>query len=78
MTELDPLQHLREQPLPVVPAQLSAQIRERAHAELRPPSSVARALALAAVVLLSVAHLGWTVAFLTKMHTPAAATRATP
>jgi hypothetical protein len=80
MTELDPLQHLRELPLPVVPEQLSARIRERAHAELRSRSSaerpLRRALAFAAVVVLCAGHLGWTVAFLTKMNAPVIATRA--
>ena len=75
MTESDPLGHLRELPLPVIPEQLSAQIRKRAHAELRPPRTVTRALALAAVVVLAVAHLGWTVGFLSKMHAPAVAAR---
>jgi ferric-dicitrate binding protein FerR (iron transport regulator) len=80
MTEPDPLQHLRDLPLPAVPEHLSARIRERAHAELRAerhPATpagrpVARALAVAAVVALCVSHLGWTVAFLTKMHAPSA------
>src|SRR5262249_25150721 len=76
MTESDPLRPLRELPLPVVPEQLSAQIRKRAHAELRPPNPVARAFALAAVVVLCVARLGWTVGFLTKMNAPAVAIRA--
>jgi hypothetical protein len=83
MTEPDPLQHLqhlRDLPLPAVPESLSARIRERAHAELRsehhPAKPVARpvtrALAVAAVVVLCVSHLGWTVAFLSKMHAPPA------
>src|SRR5262249_27972238 len=72
MTESDPLLKLRALPLPEVPAALTAKIKERAHAELRSPRttehSVARALAVAAVVALCVSHLGWTVAFLAKMH----------
>ena len=84
MTEPDPLRHLRDLPLPAVPEHLSARIRERAHAELRSEvrpakPSVARVLAVAAVVAVCVSHLGWTVAFLTKMHAsyaPAVATRA--
>lgn len=83
MTESDPLPKLRALPLPDVPPAVTAKIKEQAHAELRSvrssEHSVTRALAVAAVVALCVSHLGWTVAFLAKMHalsSPAVAARA--
>jgi hypothetical protein len=82
MTESDPLLKLRALPLPEVSPAVTAKIKEQAHAELRSARStqhsVARALAVAAVVALCVSHLGWTVAFLAKMHAlsaPAVAAR---
>jgi hypothetical protein len=78
MSDDDPLRRLRELPLPPLAAELSARIRKDAHRRLstgqraRGTEKQRRAwsgvLAAAAVVLLCVSHLGWTVAFLTRMH----------
>ena len=68
MTELEPL---RDLPLPEIPRAISARIRREAHLRLAAPSRgrVAwRALGTAAIIAFCVSHLGWTLAFLTRIH----------
>lgn len=75
MNERDLLRPLRDEPLPVVPAELSARIRGAAHERLARPRKrrhAANAWATAAVVFLCLSHVVWTVAFLTRVQVPAA------
>jgi hypothetical protein len=80
MSHQEPLRPLSELPLPAIAPALSASIREEAHRRLaaahenrrraRRPRSAFGVFTAAAVVVLCVSHLGWTVVFLTRMHEP--------
>jgi hypothetical protein len=80
MTEEDPLKALRDLPLPDIAPGLSAKIRGEAHRRLRAgarsatgPRGTASRLLHAAVILVCVSHLGWTLIFMQKVQVPAAA-----
>ena len=76
MNERDLLRPLRDEPLPVVPAELSARIRSSAHEPLARSRRRRRAVnswATAAVVFLCVSHVVWTVAFLERVQARTAA-----
>jgi hypothetical protein len=80
MSNQEPLRRLRELPLSPIAPEISARIREEANRRLAAgrenrggPGSSRSAFgvfAVAAVVVLCVSHLGWTVVFLTRMHEP--------
>ena len=67
----DPLEPLRALPLPEIPRPTTAHIRREAHLRLAAPSrrlAAWRALGTAAIIAFCVSHLGWTLAFLTRIH----------
>jgi hypothetical protein len=71
MTDFDPLEPLRELPLPEIPHATTARIRDEAHRQLSASSakrSAWRTLSTAAVIVFCISHLGWTVAFVSRMH----------
>ena len=75
MNEEELLKPLRDEPLPDVPAALTARIRSEAHACFAERRGVARAgkarrsrLAMAAVIFLCATHVAWTVAFLERVQ----------
>jgi len=67
----DPLEVLRELPLPEIPRATTARIRGAAHRKLaasRRGRSAWRALATAALIAFCISHLGWTMAFLSHVY----------
>jgi hypothetical protein len=74
MNERDLLRPLREEPLPAVPAEVTARIRSAARETLaRKRRRSGTAWATAAVVFLCVSHVVWTVAFLERVQVKTAA-----